>query len=100
MGESEEYIYGDIRLIRADRSPCPVCGHPTGDCIPENHIPPERIFGVGVFPSLDKDQMFVVEENIYEEKQIAPRQTIKVLKYRKGQAIPLSTARELGLINQ
>jgi hypothetical protein len=92
-----EYLFGDIPLLKADRSPCPICGHPTGDCIPENHQPPQKIFGIGLFASLDKEQMFTIDKDIFEDRQIAPRQIIKVLKYRKGHQIPLSTARELGL---
>lgn len=93
-----EYLYGDIRILRADRSPCPICGHPTGDCVPENHEPPNKIFGLGLFASIEKEQMHTLDRDILEEKQIAPRQTITVVKYRKGQQIPSSTARELGLI--
>ena len=92
-----EYLYGDIRIVRADRQECPVCGHPSGDCVPEDHKAPEKIFGIGLFPSLDKEQVFIVEEDVFEERQIAPSQTITIRKYKKGQQIPLSTAREQGL---
>lgn len=93
-----EYIFGDIRLLKADRMPCPVCGHPTGDCTPENHTPPTKIFGLGLFKSMDEKQTFIVDRDIYEEQEILPNQTVNVIKFRKGQEIPLSTARELGLI--
>lgn len=95
-----DYVFGDIKIVRADRQPCIVCGHPTGDCAPEDHPEQLKIFGIGIFPSLDESQTFTVMEDVYEERQVAPRQTIKARLFKKGQIIPLSTAREHGLTDQ
>ena len=92
-----EYLYGDIQLIRADRQPCIVCGHPTGDCAPSDHPKDLKIFGLGAFPSLDDKQTFTVTEDVYAERQITPMYSAKVLQFKKGQIISLSTAREHGL---
>lgn len=43
--------------------------------------------------------MFTVMEDVYEERQITPLHSGKVLKFKKGQKITLSTARENGLLN-
>lgn len=93
-----EYLFGDIKILKADRLPCPVCGHPTGDCIPQDHKPTTKLFGIGLFPSVDNEQMFTIERDIYEEQEILPNQTVNVIKYRKGQQISISTAREMGLV--
>lgn len=94
-----DYLFGDLRVLRADRQPCIVCGHPTGDCRPEDHPEQIKLFGLGLFPSLDNEQMFTVMEDVYEERQITPLHSGKVLKFKKGQKITLSTARENGLLN-
>ena len=77
-----------------------MCGHPTGDCKQEDHSEEIKLFGIGIFPSLDETQLFTVMEDIFEERQITPLHSGKVLKFKKGQQISLSTAREHGLINQ
>lgn len=91
-----EYLAG-ARLVRADRSPCPVCGHPTGDCSGEM-APPKRIWGLGDIPSLEESQTVLVGEDIWEERQITPYTKSRVLVAKAGQHIPLLQARELGII--
>ena len=88
---------GDYVVSMADRRPCPVCGHPTGDCtgLAEK---PDRIWGLGASLTLEANQTFLVEENIYEERQITPYTKSKVLLAAKGKKIPIAKARELGLI--
>ncbi len=93
----DEFILDNVRLVRADRQPCPVCGHPTGDCSGDRVEKPHRILLQGATPSLEKDQTFLVEEDIFEERQVSQFTTLKVLVARAGQQIPLSLARELGL---
>jgi hypothetical protein len=92
-----EYIFGDIEILRATGEPCIVCGDPNGNCKPEGHIPPDRIWGLGMFKSLDEKQTFTVMEDVFVEQQITTDQKIKKRIYRKGQIIPLEKARELGL---
>lgn len=88
---------GDYVISMADRQPCPVCGHPTGDCAGSSEKP-DHIWGLGAVPSMEKNQTFLVEEDIYEERQITPYTKSRVLLAPKGKHIPLTRARELGLI--
>ncbi len=86
---------GDIDIYEADTKPCPVCGHPTGDCVGnENTILdldlPKRIIG--------KDPMVLLEKDITEDRAITPYTRARVLIHRKGDYISLTKARELGLL--
>jgi len=94
--QTEEFIAG-ARVLRADRSECPVCGHPTGDCTGETG-PPKKIWGLGDIPSMEESQTVLVGEDIIEERQITPYTKRKVIVARAGQKIPLQKARELGII--
>lgn len=95
---NETYVLGgSARLVSADRQPCIVCGHPTGDCRGETteNIP---LVGAQAFPSLGHEDVHVVEEDVYEERQISPFTKAKVLVAAKGTAMPVSRAKELGLL--
>lgn len=94
-GETE--IIAGVKFLRADRQPCLVCGHPTGDCKGESG-PPHTIFGYNTNSTLDDNLTFYVEEDYVEEHEIAPGITTKTIVYRAGQHIPLQIAKELGLI--
>ena len=97
QGESEE-IDG-VTYLRATRTPCLVCGHPTGDCVNE-HESNEiiQLWGYNTNSSLDANQVFVITEDYWIPFEIAPGINTRILKYKKGKQIPLITARELGLI--
>ena len=88
-------MFGDIEISAADRRPCPVCGHPTGDCssgdvdLPNIQLPKVLI---------GREPMMLVEEDITEERAITPYTKAQVLIHRKGDQIPLSKARELGIV--
>lgn len=86
----------EIRVSRATGEPCPVCGEPNGNCAGELG-PPDHIAGFNEIESLVGTQTFLVEEDIWEEKQITPFTKTKVLKYPAGKHIPLEEARNLGL---
>ena len=117
---------GDFNVLRADRMPCPVCGHPTGDCagetpaptrivglgmlggdnivdnsgasdVPENSKEP-RFERIGVMEQLRQVSTFLIEEDIFQEKQITPFTKARVLAYRKGEYVSLDTAKKLGLL--
>ena len=94
--ESGQRIFHDVTLFGASREPCPVCGHPTGDC-PGESGPPASIAGLAITPTIKAQQTFYVEEDIYEERQITPFNKIRVLVHRKGKQIPLEEAERLGL---
>ena len=94
--QSEPILNGDARLLKADRNPCPICGHPTGDCSGESPAP-ARLSGLGLFESLGHENVFVVEEDVWEQQQISAQTFTRVLVARKGQVIPISKAQDLGL---
>ncbi len=87
--------FNDIEFLAADRKPCIVCGHETGDCTGETtELPssklPAHMSGL--------EPMILVETDISEERQITPYTKSRVLIHRKGDYVPLSKARELGLV--
>lgn len=92
-------IFDDTTIIGADRQPCIVCGHPTGDCSGESG-PPIVIFGQGSSDSLIETQMILVEEDIFEERQMTSFTRAKVLIHKKGKYIPYREAERLGLVKR
>ena len=60
-------------------------------------LPPVKIWGHGDIPSMEDQQTFLVEEDVFEMRQITPFTKTRVLLATKGKEIPLSKARELGL---
>lgn len=85
--------------LHADRRPCPVCGHPTGDCAGSS--PESDIFFVTdnkYFDSLTDSQKILVEEDIYQERQISSYASIKVRLAKKGSYVTIDRARELGIV--
>lgn len=92
-----EKIGNNISILRATRQPCPVCGHPTGDCDGESG-PPEKIVGLtGVIESLKESQTVLVENDIYEERQISPFTKARVIIHHKGSYVTLEQAKNLGI---
>lgn len=85
-----------IKISRADRNPCPVCGHPTGDCSTDTSNP-THVIGFG-FPGSKSAVQFFLEEDVWEERQITPFTSAKVLLYKKGESISQEEAQRLGLI--
>lgn len=95
MFGDDEYILPNVRYLRADRQPCPVCGHPTGDCAGEQQ-PPVRILG-GPYDNRKTEPGVLVTEDIYEEVFLTERTKTTVLVAKAGTYIPLQKAIELGL---
>lgn len=99
FGESPSFnddIMG-VKFLKADRQPCPVCGHPTGDCTGETE-PPATIWGYNTNSTLDDRLTFYMEFDYFEEREIAPGIVTRMLIHKKGKHIPLSRAKELGFI--
>lgn len=86
-----------IKFLRADRQPCPVCGHPTGDCTGETS-PPHTIWGYNTNSSLDDSLTFYMDFDYFEQREIAPGIVTKILIHKKGKHIPLQEAKDLGFI--
>lgn len=97
--QSQDRIYGDIPINRADRNPCIVCGHPTGDCSPADHNPQDIhiAFSNTNHETLTDLQTVYVDEDIYETRAITPYTNSTVLVVKKGQTISLKRALELGI---
>jgi hypothetical protein len=96
-GMGDEYVLnGEVRIVRAGNGPCIVCGHPTGDC--SGDLPaPTALAGTHAYPSLGHGEIFVVADDVWEKRQITPFTEATVLVARKGAAIPMAKARDLGL---
>jgi hypothetical protein len=86
-----------VKISRADRQPCLICGHPTGDC-PGESGPPTKIWGYDTNSTLDEKLTFYMEQDYFEEREIAPGITTKLLIYPKGKYIPLLEAKRLGFL--
>lgn len=87
--------FGDIEILGADRKPCPVCGHETGDCTGDESVQPNTKLPTHMS---GLEPMILVENDITEERPITPYTKARVLIHRKGDYVPLSKARELGLV--
>jgi hypothetical protein len=85
----------NIKMSRADRQPCPVCGHPTGDC--SSGEAPVRIISFDPKSVLTGPTHYV-EKDIWEEKQITPYTKSTVLVYKRGTRISQEEAERLGLL--
>lgn len=96
---SEEFLFGDIPIVRADRQPCIVCGHPTGDC--KSTTPHGEIRVHGFFQStasVSEEKTILVEEDIIQERNITPFSKSMVLVARAGSYVTPTMAKELGII--
>lgn len=92
------YTIGDnIKFSPADRRPCPVCGHPTGDCVGDSDKP-DHIVGFGTDQPNPDAQQFIVEEDVWVERQLTPTTKTRVLVAPAGKVISVTQAKNLGLI--
>jgi len=98
--ERTEYIQDGVTFLRADRQPCPVCGHPTGDCSGDDETKVKVAFATEQtkLESLKHSQKILVEQDIYEERQITPFTKISVRIAKKGSYVTLDRAKELGIL--
>lgn len=89
----------DVSFLSADRQPCPVCGHPTGDCTgdTENGAPPPRVQFAPLEKPRPDDPTVLVPEDIWQDVQITSLTKTRVLVAKAGTYLPLAKARELGL---
>lgn len=98
-GRYPEYVLDGIRIVRASRTPCIVCGHPTGDCSDNNAVKPRHVIGDDMFKKPQKAEAEVlVLEDLFDTVQITPRTSTRVLVARAGTYISRSKAIEFGLI--
>lgn len=84
-----EYLYPGVEILRATRTPCPVCGHPTGDCHPgEWYQRPTR---------RRRDDVFL-EQDVIEERALTPKRKTKIIVEHGGTWISRRRAKELGIV--
>lgn len=94
---ANENLGQNVSILRATREPCLVCGHPTGDCTGDS-LPPSKIAGLnGVIETLKAAQTVLVEEDVYEERQITPFTKARVIVHHKGSYVTLDVAKNLGI---
>jgi hypothetical protein len=95
-----EILQDGVRLLKADRSPCPVCGHPTGDCAPEKSENHRIAFADAStkVESLKESQKILVEEDVFEDRQITPFTKITVRIAKKGSYVTIDRAKEIGIL--
>lgn len=93
----------DVERLGATREPCPVCGHPTGDCVGDESAPdlattPLTLGEVrGTDASIPADAVLVTED-VWGQRQITPFTVARVLLAAKGTYVSAERARELGLL--
>jgi hypothetical protein len=99
---NQDTVFG-IPILRAGRDACPVCQHPTGDCAQHedneavgiNHI----AFTDSTLETMKDTQTVLVEENIYEDRQITPFTKARVIVHHKGSYVTVDKAKELGILD-
>lgn len=93
-----DYIFRDIQYVKADRKPCPICGHPTGDCINEDNPPEtsERVAMANAAPS--NKNMMRVPEDVIQEVRLTPTTVTKKIVARAGTYISIEKAKEIGIL--
>lgn len=96
-GSEYEKLWNDVYILRATRQPCPVCGHPTGDCEGDLEFPKKIAGMTDVIETIKEKQTVLVEEDIFEERQITPFTKAKVIAHHKGSYVTLEQAKNLGI---
>lgn len=77
-----------------------MCGHPTGDCSGDGEEKIKIAFATEQtkLESLKHSQKILVEQDVYEERQITPFTKISVRIAKKGSYVTLDRAKELGIL--
>jgi hypothetical protein len=86
-----------VTFSSADRQPCPVCGHATGDCVGSEKAP-EKIAGFKIDEDPKEVKSYQILENIVVEREIAPGVMTKIISHHKGKFISIAEAEKLGLL--
>ena len=90
IGRRDDHFIPGIEVAPFESGPCIVCGHPTGNCTPEDH----NI----IFTNADEEDTILVEEDIIERRWLTHNHLAKVLVVPAGKRISRSEAEKLGLI--
>lgn len=92
------FLYGDIAVSPAIDGPCPVCGHPTGNCTGDTGKPDHIIGENFQSESLKNEKMILVETDIYETRPVSPFTSTNVLIHRAGTYVTQDRAKELNIL--
>jgi hypothetical protein len=86
-----------ITSYGADREPCLICGHPTGDCV-GTETAPKQVAGFKIDQDPKEIRSYQVKEDIIESREIVPGVMTKIIMHRKGKFISIDEAEKLGLL--
>lgn len=91
------YAIEDIEFSAAEPGACPVCRHPTGDCVGDSHYKGAAFFKPKRPP--DPGETFSLPERVYEDV-VNPKtgKTTKRLLYARGTRVRPSEAKRLGFL--
>jgi hypothetical protein len=90
VGRGNESFISGVQFVPLETGPCIVCGHPTGNCTPEDHAT--------IFETPEEEDTVLVEEDIIERRWLTSDYLAKVLVVPAGKRISRSEAEKLGLI--
>jgi hypothetical protein len=98
-GASSDYSrLDDVRVLYADRQPCIVCGHPTGDCTNSDQEKLTSVVGIQGKGELFDKQKIYVEDDVVMEVQLTSFTKGRVIVAKKGSYVTVEQAKELGII--
>lgn len=90
VGRGNESFIPGVEFAPLEAGPCIVCGHPTGNCTPEDHTI--------IFETPEEEDTVLIEEDIIERRWLTSNHLAKVLVVPAGKRISRSEAEKLGLI--
>lgn len=91
--QSDQILPG-VSFLKADRRPCPVCQHPTGDCVgdvEESHI-------ILADQAPEGKNLIRVKERITKEVWVTPLTQVTIVVADAGTYVTVERAKELGII--
>lgn len=89
------YALEDVEVSQAEIGACPVCKHPTGDCVGESHFRGGALFTPKRKP--DPAETFSLPERVYEEYEDDGKIKKRLL-YAMGTRVRPAEARRLGFL--
>ena len=90
VGRGNESFISGVQIAPFEAGPCIVCGHPTGNCTPEDHTI--------TFETPEEEDTVLIEEDVIERRWLTDNHLAKVLVVPAGKRISRSEAEKLGLI--
>lgn len=96
--EGHEEVLPGVKITRASRRPCLVCGSQFGDCTSRDYDGPDHIVSLEQEKKLAQEDEVQVPKDYYEKRDIAPGIESNFLVARKGSYVSREKATELGII--